>query len=252
MAKSAKSTEELILEVLREVLARQTAVESQPIPPPAPAPTSTPAAAAPTLPPAPKEGAAAAGAARRHQALQQQQRYEQLAAAPRPADPTARRLLLRLTIGVFLAILLINIPLVRGLPLARALPDSRALIIRDGLVLKGSGERIYVLQGNEKRWISSLDAFAHYGFKWELVHQVDDAFLARFPDGPALHVLVKCSTSPHIYRLENNHKRWIKDIATFEAEGHVWGDVRFLSCEHLRSLPDGPTIPEDAGPPPQP
>ena len=41
--------------------------------------------------------------------------------------------------------------------------------------------------------------------------------------------------------------RWIKDIPTFKAEGHVWEDVRFVSCEHLRSIPDGPPIPPDAG-----
>ena len=52
--------------------------------------------------------------------------------------------------------------------------------------------------------------------------------------------------------LENGQKRWIKDIDTFLAEGHVWEDVRFVSCEYLRSIPDGPPIPEDAGPPPQP
>ena len=49
-----------------------------------------------------------------------------------------------------------------------------------------------------------------------------------------------------------DHKRWIEDIDTFEAEGHKWEDVRFVSCQHLRELPDGPPIPEDAGPPPQP
>ena len=63
---------------------------------------------------------------------------------------------------------------------------------------------------------------------------------------------LKCDGSPHIYRLENQAKRWIKDIETFEAEGHVWEDVRFVSCQYLRDLPDGPPVPEDAGPPPEP
>jgi len=48
------------------------------------------------------------------------------------------------------------------------------------------------------------------------------------------------------------HKRWIVDIATFEAEGHVWEDVRIVSCYYLRNLPDGETIPPGYGPPPQP
>jgi hypothetical protein len=64
--------------------------------------------------------------------------------------------------------------------------------------------------------------------------------------------LLKCEASPHIYRLENDLKRWIKDIPTFTAEGHVWEDVQFVSCDYLRQIPNGPPIPPDAGPPPEP
>jgi hypothetical protein len=52
--------------------------------------------------------------------------------------------------------------------------------------------------------------------------------------------------------LEGGEKRWIRDIVTFTAEGHVWEDVRFVSCGYLRDLPDGETIPPGSGPPPQP
>ena len=80
----------------------------------------------------------------------------------------------------------------------------------------------------------------------------EDAFLGKFEKGAPIHVLLKCPTSPHIYRVENQEKRWIKDINTFEDEGHVWEDVRLVTCDYLRSIPDGAPIPEDAGPPPQP
>ncbi len=261
-----QSTEELILEVLREVLARQeqqvAASQTLPAPPapPPPAPRAEPLGlslgtkprdeASPPLPSARRDIDPETGLARAK--IEQLEMYEQLAREPVINDIGARRLLSRLLVGVFLALILVNIPLVKGLPLARALPDSRALVIRDGLLLKGSGPEIYVLQDNHKRWISSLDAFAHFGYRWENVHEVEDEFLARFPDGPALHVLLKCDASPHIYRLENDRKRWLRDIATFQAEGHVWEDVRIVDCAYLRSLADGPPIPPDAGPPPQP
>jgi len=80
----------------------------------------------------------------------------------------------------------------------------------------------------------------------------EDGYLNRFEIGTLLHVLLKCSASPHIYRLEDGEKRWIRDIDTFEAERHVWEDVRFVSCGYLRGLLDGETIPPDSGPPPQP
>ena len=65
-------------------------------------------------------------------------------------------------------------------------------------------------------------------------------------------ILLKCSTSPHVYRLQAGQKRWIRDIPTFEAEGYRWSDVQHIPCDDLRVVPDGETIPPGAGPPPQP
>lgn len=174
---------------------------------------------------------------------------------PEPAvSPNAARLMGRLALGLLIAIVLINIPFNRhGTTLATAMPDSAAVVIRDGLVVKEEDdEEIYVYQDEQFRWISSLDAFEHLGFTWGDVHVVEDGFLDQFEIGTPLHVLLKCHSSPHIYRLEGGEKRWIRDIATFEAEGHVWQDVRFVGCNYLRDLPDGETIPPGFGPPPQP
>ncbi len=174
---------------------------------------------------------------------------------PPPYQPSINlgKTLGRLLILVAALVVLINIPVNRyGVSLARIMPDSASLIIRDGLVLKGSGPEIYVLEDNKLRWISSLEAFEFFGYTWDQVHIVDDKFLGEFEKGRPIHVLLKCPTSPHIYALENGAKRWIKDIPTFLAEGYVWEDVKFVSCDYLRSLPNGPSIPEDAGPPPQP
>jgi hypothetical protein len=53
--------------------------------------------------------------------------------------------------------------------------------------------------------------------------------------------------------LEQGQKRWVKDIPTFEAQGYRWGDVaQYITCEDLRTVPDGETIPPGSGPPPQP
>jgi len=159
----------------------------------------------------------------------------------------------RLALVILILIILVNIPFDRfGTSLARAMPDSAALVIRDGLLLKGSDEKVYVLQDDKRRWISTLDAFEEYGYQWSQVHVVEDDFLAQFKEGLPIHLLLKCQTSPHIYALEGGRKRWIKDIPTFEAQLYQWEDVRFVSCSYLRNLPDGLPIPEDAGSPPQP
>ncbi|MCA9865782.1 MAG: hypothetical protein KC410_04780 [Anaerolineales bacterium] len=65
-------------------------------------------------------------------------------------------------------------------------------------------------------------------------------------------ILLKCADSPPIYLLADGRKQWIDSIATFTARGYLWRDVRFVPCDDLRAVPDGPTIPEGVGPPPQP
>jgi len=242
------SPEELILAMLRDVLGRQeqemrlAAKPAPPIPPPR---ASTPAPAAPPL--LYEEGAEPLSPAEAQEIAE----FNELAVRPLPSSTLPRTLRL-LVAGLVVTLILINLPLFNSLALARALPDRQALIIRDGLLLKGSGPETYVLENGQKRWISSLDAFDHYGYQWDEVHLVEDTFLHQFRDGRPLHVLLKCGGSPHIHRLENDQKRWIKDIPTFLAEGHVWEDARFVSCGELRRIPDGAPIPPDAGPPPQP
>jgi len=159
----------------------------------------------------------------------------------------------RLAIAVAFLVVLINIPVKsHGVSLARLLPDEASLIIRDGLVLKGSGSEICMLKDNKLRWISSMATFDHLGLTWDNVHVVDDRFLQQFEMGYPINIIYKCATSPHIYALEEGKKHWIKDIETFTSLGYVWEDVQMVSCVYLRGLPDGLPIPEDAGTPPQP
>ncbi len=126
-------------------------------------------------------------------------------------------------------------------------------------------------QASFARWIPVMKAFFAAAAKlyalwalivvlltpWIFMHQ--DADFAALPvsvqrriyggDDP---ILLKCYESPHIYLLVHGKKRWVKDIATFEAQGFKWSDVRFVNCYDLRALPDGEPIPPDAGPPPVP
>ena len=164
------------------------------------------------------------------------------------------RLMKQLIVGLLIAIVLVNIPLNRhGTTLATALPDTASLVVRDGLVVKEKDdEEIYVYQDDQFRWISNMTAFEAYGFVWGDVHVVEDGFLDRFKIGPPLSLLAKCEASPHVYVLEGETKRWIRDIDVFVAEGDTWEDVQIIPCQTLRELPDGETIPPDSGPPPQP
>jgi len=234
MSKPERSRVDMLFDLLTDEIAERLkarAAATRPSPPPPPPPLAPP-------PPPPEPEA----------------ETEPELPPPPSGPPHAARLMARLALGLLVLLIAINIPLNRhGTTLATAMPDAQSIIIRDGLVVKEEDDpEIYVYQNGRFRWISSLDAFEHYGYTWGDVRVVPDGFLDDFEIGTPIHVLLKCADSPHIYRLENGVKRWIVDIATFEAEGHVWEDVRFVSCEYLRSIPDGETIPPGYGPPPQP
>jgi hypothetical protein len=173
---------------------------------------------------------------------------------PPPRASHAAAFLARLAIGVILVVVLINIPLnAQGIALARSVPNTTALVIRDGLLIKeANSPDVWVYRDGEIHWITSLDAFEQYGYRWQNVHVVDSAFLNSFRRGKPIYVLLKCPTSPHVYRLEDGRKRWIVDIPTFEAEGYAWKDIKMVACSYLRSLPDGESVPPGRGAPPPP
>jgi hypothetical protein len=246
----------------RQTLSPQPAPEpggevEQPSPPPA-SPvegSEEPGLAAPIEPeqvPADAEPGAWEAHEKAQRAWETEAEKEWTSPSPLPSINLGRAMA-RLFMVLGMLVVLINVPLnLQGVSLARMIPDSAALIIRDGLVLKGSGPDIYVLQDDKLRWISSIEAFEYFGYKWDEVHVVEDSFLGQFEKGQPIHVLLKCPASLHIYALESGRKRWIKDIPTFLAEGYVWEDVKMVDCYYLRQLPNGATIPENAGPPPEP
>ena len=160
-------------------------------------------------------------------------------------------LMKRLGIGIFVAVLLINIPLnTQGLALARSVPTSTSLVIRNGLLVKtATSPQVWVYRDGAFHWITSLTAFERLGYRWQNVHAVDPEVLDQLPKGRPFHVLLKCS-SPQIYLVDEEGKHWVADIQTFQAEGYDWRDVKTVPCPDLRILPDGDSIPPGRGSPP--
>ncbi len=177
-------------------------------------------------------------------------------AAPDVSGPPAHASPLpgRLAVALLVAVLLINIPLnANGTALARMIPSSVSVVVRNGLLVKETDTPdVYVYQNGQFRWVADLEAFQHYGYKWQNVQDVAPGFLAGYDIGRPIYLLAKCADSPHIYQLANGFKRWIVDIPTFEAQGYQWSDVQIMGCADLSRMPMGETIPPGRGPAPQP
>ena len=290
MTRKPPTPEELILTMLRDVLARQAeqmglVATPPPVAPPPPLPEATtpstspvssppvsspqviepvtkplpedlaeqrtslrPAesltaavkAAAPTVKPA-NEFEAAEDQLTKKELLDLAELNE-LAARP-PTASNLPRTLRWLTIGLAIVLILVNLPLLSGLAIVRATPQQQALVLYEGLLIKGRGPSVYVIDGGAKRLISSEDAFWHRGYRWSRVTVIADDTLRQIPNGPPIHVILKCADSPNLYRLESDRKRFITDWEAVKAEGYTEADIRTVSCARLRSFLDGPTIP---------
>ena len=253
--KDSPTRSDLLLDLLADEVAKRLEARARPAGPPPP----------PVTPPVPAQAAPAAASGPAPKAASPSPAEPALAPVPQPQSPPveapftagpshAAALMARLVVGVLLVVVLINIPYnAQGTALARSIPSSAALVIANGLLVKeGASPDVWVYRDEAFHWVTSLDAFEHYGYRWEDVHTVEPGFLGQFARGAPIHVLLKCATSPHIYRLEGGKKRWIVDIPTFTAEGHEWRDVKMVACSYLRGLPDGDSIPPGRGSPPPP
>jgi hypothetical protein len=163
-------------------------------------------------------------------------------------------LVLRLALIVGVIVVLINVPFnMQGMALARSIPSATSLVIRKGLLVKETDSPdIWVYGDAAFHHISSIDVFEFHGYRWRDVRVVQPGFLDQFAKGPPRYVLLNCVGSPHFYRLDANQKRWVVDLATFAAEGYQWQDLKTVSCDYLRNLPDGESIPPGHGLPPSP
>lgn len=141
-------------------------------------------------------------------------------------------------------VVLVNIPIsYYGTGLAQIVPNTTGTVIHDGMLLKGSGPEIYVLENYKLRRISSPVSLRLF-FSSNTPQIVEDSLLEQFGKGQPIRRLVKCQDSPYVYALEDGHKRRVKDLPTHNST-KPWDQVYLVSCVYLRNLPEGLPILEE-------
>jgi hypothetical protein len=137
-------------------------------------------------------------------------------------------------------LVLVNIPFNNySTGLAQLMPHSTPIVIRDGLLFKGSGPEIYVVDNYTLRQVSPealKEFFSHY----RKINRVEDSLLQQFKHGPPIYRLLQCSPNPDIYAVEDGYKRRVTEPPLNAIQ--VWDEVHFIRCSYLERLPDGPPI----------
>ena len=117
----------------------------------------------------------------------------------------------QILIVLVVLLVLVNIPLNYGFGVAQLKPNSAPVVVKDGMLLKGSGPEIYVLENHKLRWISSPESFNRYFSQYRRINLVEDRLLQRFDQGQPIRHLVKCAATPEVYALTNGRKQLVKD-----------------------------------------
>ena len=168
-----------------------------------------------------------------------------------PSSPTTTdrgRILGQIVIALVVIVLLVNVPIsYRGAGLIHSVPDATPVIIYNGIVLKGSGPAVYVLENHKLRPFSSSDTFNHFRQRYHLnVQTVDDQLLTQFEPGQPIRRLVKCNALPQVYALENGQKRLAANALLSDSFSR-WDKVDSVVCSYLRTMTDGSPISDEGG-----
>ena len=113
--------------------------------------------------------------------------------------------------------------------------------LSNGSLLRSAHGPAYVLQGNRRVWIPSLEALTAGGYRWEQVQPVSDRLMRSLALDTQEGYLVKGSGA-EVYLIEAGKRRWITTAAAFAARGYRWDQVHFVSNMDLEAIPLGTPI----------
>jgi hypothetical protein len=132
--------------------------------------------------------------------------------------------------------------------------------LSDGSLAKAlDNPRVYLIENQTKRHITSAEIFLANGWTWSQIQIVTDELLNNYQTFDPISsivvvakytpttfekslksgTLIKSTESHRIYLLENNSKRYIVSPAVFTAHGWSWSKIKIVSRQFIESLPTG-------------
>jgi len=129
------------------------------------------------------------------------------------------------------------------------LSDDPPMTFRDGTLIRGSGDKVYVIEHGKKRAIRSASVFEGLGYQWKNIVIIPNNILSDIEAGDIINSLGKHpdgtlikSTSKSVYLLEAGEKRLIPSVQVFLSWGYKWQQIVTVSESELVSYPLGQLI----------
>jgi hypothetical protein len=126
-------------------------------------------------------------------------------------------------------------------------------MLTSGLLLKGSGPEVYVMQGGVRRHIVDGDVLAACGYSWSAIYYPPDSSLNSIPTGspltgspcpvfsPPTGRLLK-GAGPEVFFVQSGLRRHIPNAQTLTARGFRYSNIDFVHDSYLDDIPAGRPI----------
>ena len=125
---------------------------------------------------------------------------------------------------------------------------AEVALMPDGTLVRGDGDKVYVIDGGKRRHIVDAETFNACGYDWSKITRVSERDLAMYAVGEdkskiafADGALIKGS-GPRIYMIENGKKRWVTSPEAFVKNRFNWSSVVKTSEAVVSSYQDGRNI----------
>lgn len=124
-----------------------------------------------------------------------------------------------------------------------------AAALVDGMVVKGSGPEVYIMENGMRRWVVDETAFDDLFLPWDRVVLVADEDIAQYPKGKSILAksrypdgMLLRADGVKVYRMERGTKRWITSENEFNALKLDWRAVMDISMQKLKTVSEGKPI----------
>lgn len=139
-------------------------------------------------------------------------------------------------------------------PVSTPLVSVVTTVIAGSLIKYHDDSKIYFIENNQKRWISSVEVFNSNNFKWENVKEIDKPTLDSIADG--LNILNKIesqsiisillgngdlarsSFGPEVYVIRDGKKEHIVSPDEFVKRGYKWDQIKIVVSDELAKISD--------------
>ena len=117
----------------------------------------------------------------------------------------------------------------------------------DGMLIKGSGPKVWVIADGKRRHVADPAAFARLGYDWKNLIQIPDADVAQYEEDDALDgedqapegALLRVEGDPKVYRIEGGRRKHVPNPDVFEAQRLRWTHVQIVKDDVVSELPTG-------------